>query len=180
MEKTGPWCGQPSDRGRLKERTDHIVLYQFYSSYLGGSRFFNRLRLFVIILHSPLDYNSTCICHSILHCCPPTTFARLYSPISLFNSRLNFQRLRRFMEIKSTILAPLGYTLQFSFYSHLQDCNYRVGQKNLMKLITIIICQILIDVQNSLTARFCSKFAVKWLLKISPHLIGPICCHTTL
>ena len=23
MEKVRPWCGQPSDRGRLKNRTDH-------------------------------------------------------------------------------------------------------------------------------------------------------------
>jgi len=24
MEKVRPWCGQPSDRGRLKNRTEHI------------------------------------------------------------------------------------------------------------------------------------------------------------
>ena len=25
MEKVRPWCGQPSDRGRLKNRTEHIA-----------------------------------------------------------------------------------------------------------------------------------------------------------
>ena len=27
MEKVRPWCGQPSDRGRLKNRTEHDLLY---------------------------------------------------------------------------------------------------------------------------------------------------------
>ena len=27
MEKIRPWCGQPSDRGRLKNRTEQICVY---------------------------------------------------------------------------------------------------------------------------------------------------------
>jgi len=35
MEKVRPWCGQPSDRGRLKNRTEHpsmTVSDQFFDS----------------------------------------------------------------------------------------------------------------------------------------------------
>ena len=41
-------------------------------------------------------------------------------------------------------------------------------------------CQILTDFQNSLTARFCNKFAVKWLLRIPPHLayVATLSCET--
>ena len=28
MEKVRPWCGQPSDRGRLRNRTEHFNRYQ--------------------------------------------------------------------------------------------------------------------------------------------------------
>jgi len=32
MEKVLPWCGQPSDRGRLKNRTEYrMIVTQFFS-----------------------------------------------------------------------------------------------------------------------------------------------------
>jgi len=44
-----------------------------------------------------------------------------------------------------------------------------VGQTRAHRL-KIIICQILTDLKNVFTGRFFGKFAVKWILKIPPHL----------
>ena len=30
MEKVRPWCGQPSDQGRLKNRTKQLIYYKFH------------------------------------------------------------------------------------------------------------------------------------------------------
>jgi len=34
MEKVRPWCGQPSDRGRLKNRTEHSSVLRKSASTL--------------------------------------------------------------------------------------------------------------------------------------------------
>jgi len=41
-------------------------------------------------------------------------------------------------------------------------------------------CQILTDFKNFFTVRFLGKFAVKWILKISPHLayVATLPCET--
>jgi len=47
--------------------------------------------------------------------------------------------------------------------------HYRVGQKWGHRLMTIIL-SVLNRFKNFFTGRFLSKFAVKWILKIPPHL----------
>jgi len=41
MEKVRPWCGQPSDRGRLRNRTEQLHAFQTYD---GASKFNSRSR----------------------------------------------------------------------------------------------------------------------------------------
>ena len=50
MEKVRPWCGQPSDRGRLKNRTES---YTKYSK--------NKSKCKTQLMHMPAQYKSPTI-----------------------------------------------------------------------------------------------------------------------
>ena len=52
MEKVRPWCGQPSDRGRLKNRTEQ--------------RFFDRSRQYCLMMNDTLSSRDILLSDSLL------------------------------------------------------------------------------------------------------------------
>ena len=57
---------------------------------------------------------------------------------------------------------------------------YMVGQKSGATDSSLQFCEILTDLKKNFTGRFLSKFAVKRILKISPHLayVATLPCET--
>ena len=61
MEKVRPWCGQPSDRGRLKNRTEQNNVINVNKNYL------QRFRHCLYIVHGAVSTQLSSVCLSV---CP--------------------------------------------------------------------------------------------------------------
>ena len=71
MEKVHPWCGRPSDRGRLKNRTEHRLVFECHSLFLQlvirlfwSARVFFSVLLFTLVAFSE-SVMHPCFCLSV-------------------------------------------------------------------------------------------------------------------
>ena len=70
MEKVRPWCGQPSDRGRLRNRNRNILALLHATSYAYTAATHDAIIIvsscYVIAAGAPLTIPVSCVCDSSL------------------------------------------------------------------------------------------------------------------